>query len=626
MNPSLNDDKNNDQSALLSIEHELYDPKVKAHATEIHHLKSRRSLDLPASWGEENPLIVKTQEEGGISFGTKFLIGSVVVLLIALGFSTWRVMSLRNVVSASNIDMDADITPYIEGGEATPLSVTLRNRNVSPLLNGKITLLYKHGIGSLDEQEKKQEKIDLGTMTSEQVLKKDFSVVLYGSESETRDLTLKLEYNVAGSNAVFTKLVTKQVILKTPPISVEINAPDTISLGQNANYSFVVKNNSATTSLPSVLMLQFPPSFTLESSTPKPITRSMSWSIKALPKGGSETVIVTGSFDNKFGESGTILAKIGARGNNPSEIGIVYASQTTDVKLRSSPLVLQMNIENDFGVSDAIKYGDKMRLTVSYTNASKEPLVDATIKVTLSGDAALYSGIEPSSSGYYDSIAKTITWNKATSPELGSLTPNGQGTFQVAIPIVSKGTNSPLLKINISGVATSKNTNDVVATLAKSYAVSGSATLVASTQYKTSPFANTGPIPPRPNQDSTYTVNLRVSAQNAIGNTKVSFTLPAYVTWRNVVSDSTVTYDSKTRTVAWNIGRIDQGKSRMVDIGLNVKPSQSHVGQSPVITSGIILDADEEASRIHLKSTLSPLTTVVKNEVWSENPSIVVDR
>ena len=165
-----------------------------------------------------------------------------------------------------------------------------------------------------------------------------------------------------------------------------------------------------------------------------------------------------------------------------------------------------------------------------------------------------------------------------------------------------------------------------IASISKTYAVSGSATLVASTQYKVSSFANTGPIPPRPNQETTYTVNLRVSAQNAIGNTKVSFVLPAYVTWRNVVSDQNVTYNPKTRTVIWDIGHMDQGKFNSADIGLSVKPSQSHVNQSPSITSGIILDADEEISRTHLKSTLSPLTTIVKNEVWPENPSIVVDR
>jgi hypothetical protein len=167
----------------------------------------------------------------------------------------------------------------------------------------------------------------------------------------------------------------------------------------------------------------------------------------------------------------------------------------------------------------------------------------------------------------------------------------------------------------------------VVTTLTKSWGVQGSATLIASTQYKNSPFANSGPIPPEPNKETTYTAHLSVSAQNALSNARVSFTLPAYVTWRGMVSDpNAVTYDARTRTVSWEAGKLEQGKVVAVDVGLSVRPSQSHVGQTPAITSGIVLDADEEVSHAHLHSVISPLTTSVKGELWSENPAIVVSR
>ena len=625
MNPSNNDDINNDQAALLSIEHQLYDPKVKAATSKVHQLKAHRTLDLPSSWGGEGQLITKGEEEKGISFGIKLLLFSTVVLIAALGFTAWRVMSLRNVVSASNIDMTADITPYVEGGEQTPLVLTLRNRNSATLEDARVTLLYKQGNGSQDEQEKKQEKRELGVIKSGEFKKEDFQVSLYGSESEKRDLIIKLEYKVLGSNAVFTKLITTQVILRTPPISVTIEGPEKLSIGQNGTYSFVIKNNSATSSLVSVFKLQAPDNFSIESFDPKPIPRSMSWVINKLPKGGTQVITVVGSFDGKQGTSGTLQGKIGSQGDSPSEIGIVYASDVKDVVLRSSPLALSMSIASEGSLSDVIKYGDKVRVVINYTNESLEPLEDVSIKVTLAGDAAVYAGIDPTT-GYYDSIAQTISWNKATLPDLAILAPRGQGSIQIVIPIVTKGTNSPTLKVLVTGTGSSKSSDDIITSVSKTYGVSGSVTLVASTQYKTSSFANTGPIPPRPNQETTYTASLRVSAQNAINNTKVSFVLPAYVTWRNVVSDSNVTYDPKTRTVTWAIGHLDQNKFIMADVGLSVRPSLSHVNQSPVITSGIILDASEEVSRAHLKSTLSPLTTVIKNEIWAENPSIVVNR
>jgi hypothetical protein len=521
--------------------------------------------------------------------------------------------------------MTADMEAFVEGGERAPLTLRLRNRNRAPLESTNITLSYKQGSGSQDEQEKKIEKKDLGTLAPDAALALDYGVVLYGSEGETRDITLKLEYKVAGSNSYFTKTVQKQVILRSPPISVGIDGPEKLSLGQSGVYVFTVRNNSATSSVASVLRLQFPENFKLEKTDSKPIGRSTSWNVPRLSKGDSFSVTVTGSFSTKEGEKSALLAQVGLAGDSPSEIGLVFSSASYDVAMRTSPLLVVQDLSSESSLNEFIKYGDRARVKITYTNSSNEPLEDVSIVLKLSGDAPIYASVEPGD-GYYNSVDKTITWNKANSPDLAILAPNANGTLNLSIPIVAKGINSPVLTLTTTGVATAKLTDDVVTNVTKTYGVSGSATLQAGTQYKTSSFTNTGPIPPRPNQETTYTANLKVVAQNAIVNTKVSFTLPIYVTWRGVTSDPAVTYDAKRRTVTWNIGSLDQGKTASVDVGLLVKPSQSHVGQSPPITSGIVLDADEAVSRTHIKSTLSALTTALRNELWPTNPSIVVDK
>jgi hypothetical protein len=617
--------KPEERSALETIEHELYDPKVHINDAEIHEVKERKKVDLPTSWEESGPIITKGKDEQGMSFGAKLLLLSTIFLALVLSFSAWRVFSLRNVVSSANIDMSADLTPYAEGGESVPLTVTLRNRNIATLENAKLTLLYKQGNGSQDEQEKVQEKRDLGNIAKDEYKKQDFSLVLYGKEAESRDITLKLEYEVPGSNALFNKVVVSKVILRTPPVSVHIDGPDKLSVGQVGTYTFTIKNNSATTSLPSLLLLTLPTNFSIESTNPKSVTRNNTWNIAPLKKGETTTITVTGLFTGKQGEIGTLEAKIGSIGDSPTQMGVVYSSESTDVTLRSSPLTLQVDLISDMGGADAIRYNDRAMVTVSYTNTSAQALQDVSLVVTLSGDAPLYSSINPTT-GYYDSQRKTITWDKASVPDLAVLAPNAQGTFQIIIPIIQKGTNSSSLKITTTGTASTKTQGDVVATLSKSWGVQGSATLIAKTQYKNSPFKNSGPIPPKPNEETTYTASLKVSAQNTLSKASVSFVLPTYVSWENVFTqDKIITYDSKTRTVYWDIGRLEQGAVAEANIMLRVKPSQSHVNQTPVITSGIILEADEDISRAHLKTTLSPLTTSVYNEMWPKNPSVVVE-
>jgi uncharacterized repeat protein (TIGR01451 family) len=360
----MNIPKKEDDSVLDSIEHELYNPKAKINSTEIHHVRGERELTLPTSWGnDDTPIITKGKEASGLSFGAKVLLFSLLLLLISLSFTAWRVISLRNVVSASNIDMTADVTPFVEGGEATPLTLTIRNRNLSVLEDVKVTLLYKQGSSSQDEQEKVQEKREIGDMVSNEYKKQDFSVVLYGAEAESRDITLKLEYKVPGSNALFNKIVTTPVVLKTPPISVNVEGPKAISIGQNGTYVFTVRNNSATTSIPSFLQITLPNTFTLVDSSEKPIPRTTSWSIPSLTKGEATTISITGYLDGKEGEVATLQAKIGKEGDSPRTLGIVYASQIIDIRLRDSPLSI-----NSFLIKGAQTHLDTAILPVLKLN------------------------------------------------------------------------------------------------------------------------------------------------------------------------------------------------------------------------------------------------------------------
>jgi hypothetical protein len=613
-------------SALDRIEHTLYDPKGKVEDIHLHHVRDRKNTELPTSWGDNTPLIIQAKEDHGASFGFKFLIASIILLVLALTFTGWRVFSLRNVVSSANIDLTGDIAPTVEGGADTPLTVTLFNRNTTALQEASLTLMYKKGVGAQDEQEKVQEKVDIGNINPNKYKHQEFKVVLFGAEAESRDLTIKLEYKVAGSNAVFSKVVDVTTVLKTPPISVRIDGPTTLSVGQNGSFTITVKNNSATTSIPSLLQLTLPTTFTLTEESPTSIAKGPTWTIDPLAPGESKKISLSGVFLGTQGETLTMRAIVGSQNGRSSTVGVVFSSETTNIKLRSSPLVITTTLETDTGVPDVIRYGDNAVVTLTYTNVSDFTLKNVSLALHVAGDAALYKLIKPENEGLYDSPKQTITWSPSTNPELANVPPGGTQTFRVLIPVVTKGNNSPALKLELVGSGTDNTSEDVVATLSKTWIVQGSATISAQTRYKNSDFANSGPIPPTPNTETTYTAHLTVSAQNTLVNTLVVFTLPAYVSWENTFSENAqVSYDSKSRTVTWNIGGLDAGKSVSTDIMLGVKPSQSHVGSSPSITSPIILDADEQDSKAHIRTTISQLSTRLAGETWTEDPSKVVD-
>lgn len=618
-------DPHEEKSALDTLEDTLYDPNGKIENLSLHHVRDRKEKELPTSWNNDTPIIRAADEHTRLSFGAKFLIGALILLVAVLAFTAWRVLSSRNVVSEKNIDITLDIAPYLEGGEATPLTVSITNRNEVALVDATLTLLYKQGTGAQDEEEKVQVKRELGSITSGDFRKQDFDITLFGSEGEARDVTARLEYKVAGSNARFSKTMVTQIVLKSPSVSILIEGPDTLSVGQLGTYVFTIKNNTATTTVPSLLMLTLPANFTLDSVSRKSSARGMVWQIGALSPGGSDTVMITGSFTGNQGEVSTIRSLVGSIGDGGSQVGVVYSTDVQDVKLRTSPLSLSFSIDTDRGAGEGLRYGDRALLSIAYKNNGTDTLQNPDIVLKISGDAALLKDIR-SDYGSYDSTTGTITWNRSSLDDFESLPAGKEGILLVTIPVVTKGVNSPKLNLSVTAKASAQEVDDVVNTISKTYVVQGSASIVAQTHYKNSPFPNTGPIPPQANVDTTYTIHLVASAQNALQNTKVSFVLPAYVTYRNITSAPTATvYDAKTRTVTWNVGSIEEGKTVTTDIGVLVRPSQVHVNAAPPITGGIVFDADETVSRAHIRVTISALTTALAGESWPFNPSIVVD-
>jgi hypothetical protein len=613
-----------EKSKLERAEEQLYDPKTVPQGVVVHDMHQARAEQLPTSWGDDNPMLVKAQPEKSISFGLKLLLFSLLLLLAVGGYASYRLLASKNAVSSEHIDIVSDMKPYVEGGEQIPLAVSINNRNAIPLEEAKLTIMYEKGIGSSDEQQKVSEKRTIGTISPNELQKQQYSIVLYGEESSSRDVTIKLEYKVPGSNALFTKVVTTTTVLKTPPVGLRIEGPDTLASGQLGTYTVTIRNNTSTSSVPFRLAFDAPINFVKDSTNPEvPKGKDTGWDITTLAPGESKTFEVKGSFTGSVNQASTIRVLAGSS-KDGSEVSVIYSSDKKEVTIRSTPIAVAIRTETDRGTSDSLRFGDRATMYVSYNNKSNDTVRNLEIKATVLGDGADYQNIV-ADEGYYDSEAKTILWSKATDPGLESIAPNQTKEFRLSVPVIVKGSSNPSITVNVEAKGDDQGVGDVQTNIQKRYAIQGSASLNAWTSYRESPFANQGPVPPVANKTTTYTVHVVASAQNTLGGTKVSFILPIYVTWNNVFTEGKkISYVSGTRTVVWDIGQINAGGTEVADIQLAVKPSQSHVGSSPTITSGITLEGQEVDSRSRIRTTLTPLTTELPREVWGGDPARVI--
>lgn len=611
------------------LEHKLYSPKTHLDEVRLHTYRDMAETKLPTSWGDEpatSPILTPaTIPEHSSSFGLTLLIVSLCMLVVAVSFTAWRVLASRNIVSADNIDIALGIQPYIEGGENTPLTVSILNRNTVALDAATVTLSYEQGVGVQEEQAKINDKRVIGTLAPNALVKEDMNVTVYGAEADSRTLTIKLEYKVAGANATFNKIVTTGVILKTPPIAVHVEGPQTLVLGQVSTYTVTVKNNTSTSTSPSLLALSLPATFDVQSFDPKPATKGNMWDIPALASGASSVVSITGSFTGQPGEKSTIKASVGGSSGSPHEIGVVYAEEKQTVSVTPALLALAFHLETDRGPANNLRYGDFVSLTVSYENKSNQALSHAAILLHLDGDAPILSSVKPDQ-GYFNAQSRVVVFDESSINQLALVPVKGKGSFTVRFSVASRGGSAaPALIATAQAAATIASKDDTATKITKTWTVQGSASLGAYSLFSGASFENTGSLPPQAGVATTYAIRSTVSAQNNLSAAQISFLLPGYVSWTGVYSkDQTVRYDAKSRRVTWALGSVSAGGSATADIQVSIKPSESQIGQAPAITSGVTLEADDIDTGTHLRITTAAPTTQIAGSTDVESVAYVV--
>jgi hypothetical protein len=146
--------------------------------------------------------------------------------------------------------------------------------------------------------------------------------------------------------------------------------------------------------------------------------------------------------------------------------------------------------------------------------------------------------------------------------------------------------------------------------------------LDAETVYSVGPFVNFGPIPPKAEQPTTYTIIWRANnTYNNIENAFVTATLPIYVEWLGKISPSSeeVMYNPLTRTVAWRVGNLNSwtgslSDPREVAFQVSLLPSLSHLGSSPVLVSNPHIIGTDKFTLTDISETISSLTTQITTD------------
>lgn len=620
-----------DDSHLRKLERGLY--TGDGTLPQSRHVLHAKKFDAPDDWGTplENPSFTPMSNKPTTpsSFFKKLFLGSLGILVIALIFFTISFLTGGNTISSKNVELTITAKTFVDGGEDLPVTVTIVNKNKLALELATLTLQYPEGnpqnpnaIGTISH--------DIGTMAAGETRNESFDIKLYGQQNSIQNLTAHMQFDVAGSNAVYTNDNQFAVTIRTSPVLLTLNAPASVTPNQEIPLAFSIVGNGTATLANTALIVQYPNGFTFTHADPAPSFQQNVWYLGDLPPGTNRTITVYGKFSGAINSSQSVSASVGAQNaNNQSVLDTVYNDVAQVIPLAQSFLATQIMINGKSDAQVAVNATSPIQVTIPYQNTLGTTISNAEIHVHLAGSAYDSSSVQPLN-GYFNSGANEIDWTSQQVPGLANLAPGASDQLSFSITPKQFGSGSRVsnpvinLSVDILGYTTGGVKQTVLSVNQKTIALNSDISLLSSTLHYAGGISNTGPMPAKSNKETTYTLVWQVTnSRNKVSGVTVTTTLPTNVTWKNNIipasQSSNVTYNAVTRTLQWVVGDVAaaNGSSpavQNVSMQVGITPSTTQSGAIADLTGPITVTGHDTFTNQDLTITHRQNTTQLLND------------
>src|SRR3989344_2144918 len=596
--------------------------------TKIEHrnVYSRlRGKDISDSWQD------KEETESGISVSAekffmktswfkKFFIFSVFFFILTLGYAAYVFFAGGNTVSNDNIDISILGNNFTAGGEELPLIVGITNKNNSPLDLVDLVVEYPKGPSADLSSDTERLRVSLGTIPAGAIRNENLKVVLFGEQGSIRPLKISIEYRVAGSNAIFVKDKLFEVNINSAPINLSVDAPFEITPNQDVVLNIKETLNATKEEKKIILRVDYPVGFSFIKAVPAPSFSNNVWSLGDLAPGVEHSVVITGKMIDVFdGEEKTFNISTGSQSEKDKYvIGTVFNSIKNTIMIKRPFVEANLFVNGVSQREYAIDVRTPIIAEIRYVNNLNTKINDLRIEVKISGNAFDRKTIR-APRGFYDSSKDTITWDQNSQSELREVNPGDSDsvTFSVfPLPLYSAvegilSDPSIDIKVNIFGKQDAGGfaVNEINDSSSAIIRIISDIGFSAKALYYSGPFANTGLIPPKTEQTTTYTIVWTLSnTANNISRAQINSTLPPWVNFAGAFSpaDENLTYNPSTKGIVWNVGKIPKGAgitgpSRSVSFQVSFTPSLSQVGTTPTIINDSILTGHDDFANVDVK-------------------------
>ncbi len=564
----------------------------------------------------------------------KFFIFSLVFFVLTLGYASYNFFFSGNTVSNNNIDISILGNTFTAGGDDLSLVIGITNRNNSALNLVDLIVDYPKGGTSGVAGEMEHYRQSLGTIPAGSTRNENVKLVLFGEQGDIRTIKVSIEYRVDGSNAIFVKDKPYEVTVSSTPINITVDAPTSISPNQNIVLNVKSVLNSTKPISNVVLKVDYPAGFQFVSADPAPSIGNNLWEMGDISPGVERDISISGRMIDVFdGEEKSFRVFSGSQSTtDKSMIAVVFNTLTHTVMVKRPFIEATLAINGISQREYAVDSKSIIRGTINWSNNLNTKVNDLEIRAQLTGNGFNKKTVSPQQ-GTYTSLQNIIVWDKFSQQELKEVNPGDFGSVDFTInPVPLFSAADGLLRdptINIEVSITGKQIidgyqpNELNNSESKVIKIISDVALSTKALYYSGAFKNTGPIPPKAEKETTYTIVWGVSnTSNNISKGEVRAVLPSWVRFIDGASDGedAVVFNSSTREVVWNVGRIPKGtgisgsKEITTSFQVGLTPLISQIGSIPVIINDAVLTGHDDFANVDVRITRASLRTDLKGD------------
>lgn len=565
-----------------------------------------------------------------ISFSMKkIFIIAVIIFLLSVSVIVFYLTKGFNIISSGNITLDIRGPAGIDGGEPVNLDFFIENKNDEAMEMASLVIEFPGGAFSEEGNELTRERYSMEKIEANSSFKKSLEFNLFGGENEEKIIKAILEYRLSGSSAIFAKESEYRIKINRPAIGVSLSLPKEINSKQEMEINISIVSNSDIAVKNAVVNAYYPPGFQLLKSEPEPREKDNNWLLGDLAPSKQRKIVLRGMIEGQDLEEKAFRVEAGVL--NKDNVFIPYGSSAETISVKRPFLDLSLSLNGSDAENVVVLSGNYLKGEIGWKNNLTEAVSDASIEIKIKGRALNENSISISN-GTYRTFDKTLVWNSSGVPGLKLIKPGDTGknnfSFAILSPLPVSGVDDKNFTIDIEcaikGKTASQNLGwvDISNNLARQAKVSSYLQLASQALHYSGVFSNTGPMPPKAGNETTYTVIWSIgNNSNDFSNVKVKGILPPYVRWLNQVNPSgePISYDEKTGEVVWNVGNIPAGAGilwpvKQISFQISFMPSLSQAGTSPILVSGINMEGNDNFTGNVVQDKKSDITTILNND------------